>query len=189
MNELKVIFKDKANEINKLDNIETFYLHQQNKRYVHYLLARITHHIEVESGFDSKFEMYVTKESKNPFQIEHIWANKYERYMNEFDNETEFQKRRNHIGGLLLLPRSINQSYGDKEYAEKVEQYFGQNYLAKSLHKNCYQQNPGFLRYANNNDLPFKSYDEFDNNDLTERQKLYGEIAKQIWNVDKIKEF
>ena len=79
--------------------------------------------------------MYVTKESKNPFQIEHIWANKFKRHTHEFSNETDFQNRRNHVGGLLLLPKSINQSYSDKEYFVKVQQYFGQNLLAKSFIK------------------------------------------------------
>ncbi len=189
LDELKTILKEKANEINNISSLSYFYLHQQNKRYVHYLLARLTNHIELESGIDTKFETYVTKDSKNPFQVEHIWANKYSRYSNEFNSEADFQEHRNYVGGLLLLPRSINQSYGDKEYSIKVQQYFGQNLLAKSLHKNCYNSNPGFSRYINNNNLPFKPYNTFGKDDLNERQYLYEEIAEQIWNVDKIDSF
>ncbi|HDR8214840.1 TPA: DUF262 domain-containing protein [Bacillus cereus] len=189
LDELKIILQEKGNEINKLENLEFFYLHQQNKKYVHYLLARITHHIEIESGIDSNFKMYVTKESKNPFQIEHIWANKFQRHTQEFSNETDFQNRRNHVGGLLLLPKSINQSYGDKEYFVKVQQYFGQNLLAKSLHKNCYENNPNFLRYIKNYNLPFKPYATFNTNELIERQELYKKIVQQVWDLNKINDF
>ncbi|RKN62275.1 DUF262 domain-containing protein [Bacillus sp. S66] len=189
LDELKIMLLEKGHEINKLENLEFFHLHQQNKKYVHYLLARITHHIEIESGIDSNFKTYVTKESKNPFQIEHIWANKFQRHTHEFNNETDFQNRRNHVGGLLLLPKSINQSYGDKEYSVKVQQYFGQNLLAKSLHKNCYENNPSFLSYIKNHNLPFKSYDIFNNNDLIERQDLYKKIVQQVWDLNKINDF
>jgi hypothetical protein len=48
--------------------------------------------------------------------------------------KSDFQEHRNRIGGLLLLPKSFNASYGDLPYAEKREHYFGQNLLAKSLH-------------------------------------------------------
>ncbi|WP_066061423.1 DUF262 domain-containing protein [Neobacillus soli] len=189
LDELKIILKSKAKEINKIEKVKTFYLHQQNKKYVHYLLARITHHLEIESGIDSKFESYVTKESKNPFQIEHIWANKFQRFASQFQTETEFQNHRNHVGGLLLLPKDINQSYGDKDYPVKVSKYYGQNLLAKSLHTNCYQNNPGFLNYKNNSQLPFKAYSTFDKDDLEERTALYEKISEQIWNTDIIDNF
>lgn len=189
LDELKEILKKKSGEMKNFSGLKYFRLHQQNKRYVHYLLARLTQHIELESGIDSKFETYVTKDSKNPFQVEHIWANKFTRYTSEFNDESAFQEHRNNIGGLLLLPRSINQSYGDKDYADKVHQYFGQNLLAKSLHPNCYQNNPGFLRYTSDNNLPFVSYNSFGKDDLTERQNLYKKIVDQIWNENKIDNF
>ncbi|MGG3449627.1 DUF262 domain-containing protein [Domibacillus aminovorans] len=185
LNELTDILKKQLKSSN-IDAIKDFKMHQQNKKYVHYLLARLTHHIEVESGIDSKFETYVTKESKNPFQIEHIWAKKYERYSELFDHESEFTEYRNRVGGLLLLPKRINQSYGDAEYQVKLKQYFGQNLLAKSLHKDCYESNPSFNRYRREKNLPFRPHNDFSKEDLDERQKLYANLAKDIWNLDKL---
>ncbi|MBK7760321.1 MAG: DUF1524 domain-containing protein, partial [Deltaproteobacteria bacterium] len=47
------------------------------------------------------------------YEVEHIWANRPERHSDEFPQSSDFQDVRNHIGGLLLLPKSFNASYGD----------------------------------------------------------------------------
>ena len=60
---------------------------------------------------------------------------------------SEFAEYRNRIGGLLLLPKSFNASYGDLPYAEKRGHYLGQNLLARSLHEQAYDHNPGFRRF------------------------------------------
>jgi hypothetical protein len=38
----------------------------------------------------------------------------------------------------------------------------------------------------NETQLPFKPYDQFDKKALIERQSLYKEICKNIWDVNKI---
>ena len=45
----------------------------------------------------------------------------------EFSSEQAFADQRNRFGGLLLLPKDFNASYGDKPYAQKLPHYFGQN--------------------------------------------------------------
>jgi hypothetical protein len=40
----------------------SFSLNQQNRRYVHRLLARITYHIEQQSGIPSNYENYISSE-------------------------------------------------------------------------------------------------------------------------------
>jgi len=127
------------------EGMSRFYLNLWSKRYIQHILARITRHIEEQSSVESSFATYVSRDIKKPFEIEHIWADKYERHIDEFATEREFAEYRNHIGGLLLLPRGFNQSFGDKPYAEKLEAYFGQNLLAKSLNEQCYHNNPSFL--------------------------------------------
>ena len=57
--------------------------------------------------------------------------------MEEFAHSSEFAEYRNHIGGLLLLPKSFNASYGDLPYAEKRGHYRSQNLLACSLPRAC----------------------------------------------------
>lgn len=160
-------------------------LHQQNKYYIHQLLARITDYVESSSGMPSRFHEYIA-EGKNRYEIEHIWADHPERHTDEFSHASDFSEYRNRIGGLLLLPKSFNGSYNDSPYDVKLPHYFGQNLLAKSLHPDCYNLNPGFLRFKVNNQLEFKPHPQFKKQDLDERQVLYRALAELIWSPMRI---
>lgn len=163
-----------------------FHLNMWSKRYIHYILARITQHIEEQSGVVSSFETYVSREIKKPFEIEHIWADKYEQHTDEFASEQEFVQYRNRIGGLLLLPRGFNQSLNANTYEKKLPAYFGQNLLAKSLNEQCYQNNPSFLAYRAQRGLPFRPHPQFKKEDLEARQYLYQQIAEEIWSSTRL---
>ena len=162
--------------------VHSFFLHMQNRHYVHHILARITHHIEEQSGINSDFNAYVTRDVKKPFEIEHLWAKRYERHTDEFTSERDFNDYRNRLGGLILLPRGFNQSFNDEPYAEKVKRYFGQNLLAQSLNEQCYEKNPSFLSYIYRSGLPFRPYPTFKKADLDSRQELYRLICEEIWS-------
>ena len=148
-------------------------------------LARITDYVSVQSGDSSHYQDYM-RTGKNSYEVEHIWAKDYTPHANEFD-EQEFDEYRDRIGGLLLLPKSVNASVGDKSYAEKRNVYSGQNLLAKSLHENAYLNNPGFHRFIERSRLPFKEHKEFKKVDLDNRQELYLQLAEQIWNPNRFK--
>lgn len=158
-------------------------VHQQNRYALHRLLARLTDHVEVQSGNPSHYVDYVAG-GKNPFEVEHIWASRPKDHQDEFAHERDFDEVRNRIGGLLLLPKSFNTSYGAMRYEKKVEHYLSQNLLARSLHPQCYNHNPGFLRFVKASALPFKAHPEFKKADLLERGVLYRKLAEQIWNPD-----
>lgn len=158
-------------------------LHQQNRYQIQQILARMTDHIERQSGMPSRLEEYVA-DGKNRYEVEHIWANRFERHRDEFKHEADFAEYRNRIGGLLLLPKKFNASYGDLSYKEKLDHYYGQNLLAQSLHEKCYSRNPGFISYIEKSGLPFKAHAEFRQADLDARQFLYQKIAEEIWNPD-----
>ena len=128
---------------------------------------------------------YTSRAIKKPFEIEHIWADKYEQHLDEFSTEEDFAHYRSHLGGLLLLPRGFNQSFGAKPYAEKREQYVAQNLLARTLHEQCYQMNPSFLAYKKQSGLPFQPHPTFQKADLDARQELYRMICEEIWNPDR----
>ena len=119
---------------------------------------------------------------KKPFEIEHIWADKYERHSDEFATHEEFAQSRDRIGDLILLPRGFNQSLGDATYEKKVEAYFGQNLLAKSLNEKCYQNNPSFLTFVDMSGLPFQPHPQFKKADLDARQELCRQICENIWS-------
>ncbi len=163
-----------------------FYVHQQNRYRLHQMLARMTDYVERESKVNPSRYLAYSTERKNPFEVEHIWANHAEEHMDEFSHPADFHAYRNRIGGLLLLPKSENTSYGDLPYDQKLPHYLKQNLLAQSLHKDCYERNPAFLSFVQRSGLPFKPHAEFKKADLDERGELYRRIAEMVWNPDRL---
>lgn len=165
---------------------KNFQLHGTNGRQIHKLLARMTAHVETSSGMPSHYLDYIQRSGKKGFEVEHIWANHPEVHKDEFSHPSDFEQYRNRIGGLLLLPKPFNASFGDLPYEKKLKHYDSQNLLARSLNEKAYDHNPGFTRYVKNSGLPFQSHAEFKKADLDARQKLYRKIAEEIWNPDRL---
>jgi uncharacterized protein DUF262/uncharacterized protein DUF1524 len=165
-----------------------FYMHGMNRRQIHRLLARMTDFVETRSGMPSRYADYSKRGGRDGFEIEHIWANHHDRHTDEFDHPSDFSEYRNRIGDLLLLPKSFNASFGDLAYAEKRGKYDSQNLLARSLHENAYDHNPGFLRFVEQTGLPFRAHATFLRADLDDRQELYRLLAEQIWSPDRIED-
>ena len=156
-------------------------LHTQNRYAIHRTLARITDYVGMQSGDQSRYLEYV-REGKNSYEVEHIWANHFAEHTDEFQHEADFAEYRNRIGGLLLLPKSFNASYGDMTYEDKLPHYNTQNLLARSLHPLAYQNNPGFKQFIEASKMPFRDLPEFKKKDIDQRTALYRQIAEHIWN-------
>lgn len=165
---------------------ERFRLHGMNGRQIHRMLARMTDHVETSSGRPSHYSEYIHRHGKNGYEVEHIWANHPELHEDEFSHPTDFGEYRSRIGGLLLLPKSFNASYGDMPYAQKRGHYYGQNLLAQSLHERAYDHDPGFQRFREESGLSFEAHSEFKKADLDDRQELYRKLAEQIWNPENL---
>lgn len=178
--QLHKILKEQEETFAKTDRLR---LNQQNRYVLHRLLARMTDYVETQSSLPSRYLEFVA-EGKNRYEVEHIWADHPERHTDEFKHPADFADHRNRIGGLLLLPKSFNGSYGDLTYEEKLPHYYGQNLLARSLNSKCYEHNPGFLRFVSLSALPFKSYERFKKAAIEERENLYRLLAERIWNPE-----
>lgn len=177
------LFEHLGKETETFASNDRLRMHQQNRYPLHRILARITDYVETASGQPSRYLDYVS-EGKTRFEVEHIWADHAERHTDEFGHAADFAEYRNRIGGLLLLPKSFNASYGDRSYSDKLPHYNTQNLLARSLHPQCYQHNPGFLRFIEQSGLPFRAHEEFRKDDLEARSALYRQIAERIWNPE-----
>jgi len=186
VSDLAAMLHQKVDELeDTFDSNDRLRIHQQNHYYIHRMLARITNYIESQCGIESSYATYIDTNIKKPFEVEHIWADKFERHTDEFNHPTDFGDYRNRIGGLVLLPKGFNQSLNDDEYETKMQAYFGQNMLARSLNSLCYQNNPAFNQYIQRSGLQFKPHTHFNKADLDERQELYRQICKQIWSTDR----
>ncbi|MDR2188336.1 MAG: DUF262 domain-containing protein [Azonexus sp.] len=170
-----------AEEKETFESNDRLAVHQQNRYLIHRLLARLTEYVETQSGQASRYAEYVA-EGRERYEVEHLWANHAERHTDEFAHPADFVDYRNRIGGLLLLPKSFNASYGDLPYAAKLPHYRTQNLLAHSLHPDCYDHNPGFVRFVKETGLPFEAIADFKKANLDDRGNLYRMIAKRVWH-------
>jgi hypothetical protein len=174
LDELVDLLRDEAEDLAEegWESRGLFGLHGRNRPQVRYLLARLTDHVEREVGNEPGFDTYISRDRKDKFEIEHIWADKYERHREEFDHEHDFADVRNRVGDLLLLPKSFNASYGALPYEEKLEHYRGQN--------------PNLRRFIERSGLPLRPHTEFDSAAIEQRQDLYLQMAAQIWDTDRL---
>lgn len=183
LDELSALLRARLQQTEEsFDAVTNFRLHQRNGSLVRYMLARLSSWVDARCSTGHTFQAYMNRSVKNPYEVEHIWANHPERHP-EFTDEYSFAEARNGFGGLLLLPKDFNASYGDMPYENKVTHYLGQNLLARSLHPGCYDHNPSFGRFCNRYHLPFKPYpDRFSAKDMAERQALYRQLCELVWS-------
>jgi hypothetical protein len=170
-------------------DVKTFGLGSDNRRQVHYLLSRLTDFVEIECAQPSRVGDYLDEQRSH--QIEHIWANRFERYRDLVKTSPAFDKTRNRFGALLLLHRSDNASYQDEPYSAKVEYYRGSqnNLLAASLHPATHKRNPAFSRFLRKHNLaglmrPYPK--DFDNKAIDVRQDLYRRLCEIIWDPTRL---
>lgn len=174
-------------EDERLDGIRTFGLTKRNRTHIHYLLARMTAWLDSETGNATTLADYLDRDRKHPYEVEHIWANHFDRHHDEFDTIYAFEEHRNKLGDLVLLPKDFNASYGDMPFSDKVEHYFGQNAMARSLHPKAYENNPSFVRLCSEHNLAFTAYpSSFGKADIDARQDLYRSIAEIVWDPERV---
>ena len=155
-------------------------LTQRNRKYIRYILARITSWLDDELGRTTP-TAYFDRSRRHPYEVEHVLADHFDQHRTEFQTEPEFQEHRNRLGALLLLPKDFNASYGDMPYPDKVKHYHGQNPLARSLHPRAYENNPSFRRLIKKHDLQFEAEPTFSKSTIDKRQKLYQRLAEVVW--------
>ncbi|WP_308009481.1 DUF262 domain-containing HNH endonuclease family protein [uncultured Fusobacterium sp.] len=170
----------------KFEGLMEYHLNKQNRRRIHYFLARITSYVEEASGHSSRIDSYLNKAKGKDFEIEHIIASNFKDYSNSFDSEEDFQVTRSSIGNLVLLQNGTNQSLGDKHFREKKIRYKGENILLQSLCEETYISNPNFTNFIKNNNLNFHSVEDFNKKEVKERTELYCKLAEKIWNANNL---
>ncbi|MBD5460744.1 MAG: DUF262 domain-containing protein [Lachnospiraceae bacterium] len=170
-----------------IDAITKFSLNQFSGRYMLHLLARFTSYVNEKMGNPSQFDIYVDRKRKgNTYDIEHILPDDYDSYREEFDDVDDFQTNRQFIGDLIILTRDKNRSYQAMKYQDKVQKYAGDNILAQALNPTAYQNNPQFIRLARQ--YGFEPIAKFTKESISDRAKIYLQMAVDIWDSDTIKE-
>lgn len=168
--------------------IEGLGLNQFSRRYIYHLLARLTAATEAGSGRTDCFDKLADRSAKNPFDIEHIWADDFAAVRALFAGEQEFQEWRNHAASLLLLPADVNRSLQDKPFAQKRPHYAKQNFYAASLDASAYAHQPQFKRFFEAHGLPFQPCDDFTKNEQLARRELMAALAEIVWSPKRLEE-
>lgn len=186
-NDIDTLGRNLKNEVEKIPEdwtgVSEFGLHGQNGKFVKHLLSRVTSYLDNLIGKGTTYATYHHPIGK-PFEIEHIWANKFDEHKDEFEQLNDFQQWRNSIGALILLPQGTNQSFSSVKYDDKIEHYLKENILAQTLHPAYYTKNPNFLKSFDIQKLCFKAHSSFNKNDVTERKNLIQRICENIWSVE-----
>lgn len=163
-------------------------LNQFSRRYIVHLLARLTETTERGAGRTESFDKLVNREGKNPFDVEHIWANDYQAVQSLFADEQEFQEWRNHVASLLLLPADVNRSLQDKPFDQKRVHYAKQNFYAASLDANAYLHQPKFQQYIAARQLSFQPFDKFTKVEQQSRRLLVAQLVELVWSPSRLQE-
>jgi uncharacterized protein with ParB-like and HNH nuclease domain len=166
------------------NGLADFRMHGMNRRFVKFLLSRITGFIEQQAGASTRFSTYFMSPGARPYEVEHVWADKFGDHRHEFDQQHDFDNYRNRIGDLVLLPHGTNQSYGAMSYTEKLEHYLKENLLVKSLHPKSYENNPNFLGMFQKLGLRFEPHKSFTKADIDKRQALIQRICEIVWSLE-----
>lgn len=164
------------------EGINEFGLHGQNRKFVKHLLARITLHLDQLVGKDTSYGTYQSPKGK-PFEIEHLWGDKFDEHRDEFEQEGDFQKWRNSIGALILLPNGTNQSFSSDSYDDKIDHYLRENTYAQTLHSGFYIKNPNFLKSDLVQQIGFESHEIFKKDDIQKRKEVVLNLCEQIWDT------
>ncbi|MCI9185006.1 MAG: DUF262 domain-containing protein [Lachnospiraceae bacterium] len=171
----------------RLDAIKDFVLNQFTGRYMLHMLARMTDYVNIRMGYAPQFPVYIDRDPKTSYDIEHILPDDFATYADLFNDEEDFLNNRQKIGNLMILTLDHNRSYQNMPYAKKVKHYISDNILAQALNSGAYANNPKFL--ALKEEFGFQPYDEtFDKGSIRGRAKLYANLAKAVWNPQAIRD-
>jgi hypothetical protein len=168
--------------------IDELLLNQFSRRYIFHMLARLTAFTEEGAGRPTSFDLYVDRDVKNPFDIEHICADDFARYGGSFSSAQAFQEWRNHVASLVLLPADVNRSLQAKSFADKIPHYAKQNIYAASMEAGIYQHQPQFAAFRATNNLPFKPFTGFDKQEQLERLGLVKALVNLVWSPERLKQ-
>lgn len=185
-NDVKTLGANLSRAISEIDQtwegVRNFRLHGMNRKFVKHLLSRISSYVDNLVGKDTTYVTYHHPNGRQ-FEIEHIWANKFEEHTDEFQQKYEFDAWRNSIGSLILLPQGTNQAHSSDSYADKLQHYIKENTYAQTLSSSYYLKNPNFLKSNIVQELNFKPHPEFKKPDIEDRQELVQRICENIWSV------
>lgn len=155
--------------------------HSVQQYRMRYILAKIAQYIEQQrlgSYKPQNLDGYITK----GIEVEHILPFTPENGLREKIGE-EYDEVKIKLGNLTLLEKSINASIGNNDfYDHKMGEYAKSAiYLTKSI---SVLENVGTNTAITRINQRLKSFDDWNQLTINERQEMLFELSKSIWEVD-----
>lgn len=154
------------------------------KRFKRYFFARVEQFIAKNTNMNMKQSLYDLVQNtgiKNGFHIEHILSENVDNKALFNNDDENFERERNRLGGLLLLKGKDNISSNNEPYSQKLKSYANTLYWNETLREDTYKSKLDFNGMINKYNLHFRSMDTFGPQELEERHKLLFEMIKVIW--------
>ncbi|MGR3812410.1 DUF262 domain-containing protein [Jiulongibacter sp. NS-SX5] len=155
--------------------------HSVQQYRMRYILAKIAQYIDQQrlgSYKPQNLDGYITK----GIEVEHILPFTPENGLREKIGK-EYDEVKIKLGNLTLLEKSINASIGNSDfYDHKMGEYAKSTiYLTKSI---SVLENVGTNTAITRINQRLKSFDEWNQLTINERQEMLFELSKSIWEVD-----
>jgi hypothetical protein len=158
-----------------------------NRRFVVYLLARLTAWLENGTGRgDPTPRLLAEPEEQRPHEVEHLFTKRRGAYQVADLAAEPFHRVRARLGALVLLDGAENASLGGSLLSDKTGAYRAANWLAASLDPATYRRgNVKFRDFVKHEQLTdmFRVYQDGEPIEtlIEERGLLYRAIAERIW--------
>jgi uncharacterized protein with ParB-like and HNH nuclease domain len=178
VDELRTILKGKlAGPTDSIDNVVNYFYQYDNRKFLHYLFARIVYYMQTEyANEDVSFDDFMPSRRRNRYVLTPIIDSTNEAYLQYFANEDELFQAYKLLGNLVLIPNEIALEFNNIATIKKLALLENQNLLASTLVNNV--ENSG-----NTQLFPLTT---FNYDGLKLRTAHIAEIAKEIWNIERI---
>lgn len=159
-------------------------LSDTNKRWIRYLLGRITWELEDRAYKTTPNTEYINGEGKRSPEIEHIFSKRYYDEGSAFGfSRDEIEAYRQKLGALTLLAREDNREASNKAWVLRTEIYRRSNLLTRTLLAETFGNELQISGTKTDlSALKFEPWPSITPDAIKARQAAYTNLARDIWS-------
>lgn len=178
INELKSILRSKLpGSSERVDNLQFFSYQYDNRRFVHYFLARMIYYLETDvNNHKISFLDLLPSRRRNRLVLTPIIDNDMDQYGHNFENEDDLYQAYNLIGNHLLIPNTILNDFDENKTIQKLKMLYGTNSYNETL----------IASSPFSNQVGLMPIQELNLHNIRSRTAQIAQLAKEIWNPDLI---
>lgn len=156
----------------------------------HAVLARLSAFLDQLDGRADTYGIYETRDGAGGYDVEHFLPRRFSpdgAGGHNYRTAKDYRHARERLGALTLLPRTLNQSLGDKSFSEKRRIYADQagNALARTV-MGSNALSPALRRALDARGIVFEDMDVIDRRSLQSRQATMVKLAEWVWGAQRL---